>query len=621
VGTSITWTATVSGDPDSAPVYAYKFTAEGAGQPKITRTGFMRSNTMVWTPSVPEGAYNVDVVVKNLHAGTSASGTANYTLTSLYIGGKAAINTTNNPLVALFTGPACQAPNSMRVRFTPVSVPSGHINTAMTTNLVKCRFDTTSPTPDGTSMNFYVGGMYPSTQYMMHWETVRPNGTLLFTGADYPFTTGAIPSSVNLPAFTPVGSSGSPVDAILLYSTITLPVNGKLYVGSATDLKGNVLWYTTNTPPIRTEFGGSYFGTPGNADLYLSSLREVDLAGNTILETSVGDVNDQLVAMGKQKVTSFHHDVRRLYNPSGAAPSGYIMAFGSTEFAVTSAGQCGTTGGNPNTCDVLGDMIVVFDQNLNVKWVWDNSQFLDTNKQATLNETCPKGGGGGCPPYFGNFNVANDWTHSNALQYTAYDGNIVLSMRHQDAVLKVKFGNGSGDGHVIWKIGPGAVTGPNNTPLPTFAVSTVGTGGQTDINFPLFSHQHDSEIQYNGFSFNGFRVLTVFDNGNLRDATNPGHANSRCQLYAINETTGVANLNTNLDMGTYSFAIGSAQLLSNGSVACDSGFIGGFAAAGTHPETQAVEGTQAGSAVYHMSAAQTSYRVFRMKDLFNPVNP
>ena len=53
--------------------------------------------------------------------------------------------------------------------------------------------------------------------------------------------------------------------------------------------------------------------------------------------------------------------------------------------------------------------------------------------------------------------MANDWLHSNSEQYTSYDGNIIISMRHQDAVFKVNFAKGTGDGHIIWKLGNGPI--------------------------------------------------------------------------------------------------------------------------------------------------------------------
>ena len=55
----------------------------------------------------------------------------------------------------------------------------------MTTNLVPC---------SQKSANFYVAGMYPSTQYLMHWEEYAGT-TLVNTGSDLPFATGALPSN------------------------------------------------------------------------------------------------------------------------------------------------------------------------------------------------------------------------------------------------------------------------------------------------------------------------------------------------------------------------------------------------------------------------------------------
>lgn len=623
VGSSITWTATAKGDTDPAPQYVYKFTAELAGLPRVTRAGFQKSNKIVWTPSALDGNYTVDVVVKNLNTGTTASATVNYTITSL-AGANSAVNATAHPLVALFSGPACRMPNTMRVVYAPTTpVPAGGITSPTSTSPMPCNFDTTSASPITSSMNFYIGGLYPSTTYSMHWETVRPNGTIIYTGPNLTFTTAAIPASVNLPVFTPTGVSGSPEDAIMLHNVITIPVNGKLLTSSATDLKGNVLWYSTNGQPTRTEFDGSYWAFPPGIDMWNPGLRQVDLAGNTIVETTVGDVNLQLAAMGKRPITTFHHEARRIFRRDGALPSGYVMVIASTEFVVTNAGQCGSTNGIPNTCDVLADAIVVLDQNLNVVWAFDIADNLDVSQRALLNEVCTGTAGGGCPPVFmPGFTQANDWTHSNSLQYTPYDGNIVISVRHLDAVMKVNFGDGAGDGKVRWVFSKYPLKDNNGDPLPSFALATNSTGGQHDIGYPWFSHQHDFEVEYGGFLFpNDFRVFTLFDNGNLRQETYNTQAHSRCQIFAMNEDLMVANLNTNADVGSYSFAIGTAQMLTNGSVSCDSGFIGGFPAATTNPRTDSTESRQDGEFVYKLSAVQNSYRTFRMKNLYTPVNP
>ena len=303
--------------------------------------------------------------------------------------------------------------------------------------------------------------------------------------------------------------------------------------------------------------------------------------------------------------------------PAGIAPNGFILTLGSTEQASTTA-----QGGTPTTpVDILGDMILVLDQNLNVAWTWDAFNFLDINQAAILGEQCTQPAGAGCPPFSAAFSTGNDWLHSNSAQYTAYDGNIVFSMRHQDAIMKVNYGNGAGDGHVIWKMGNGPIGGPGAAALPTIALFTNNTHGGADLGYPSFTHQHDAEFELQGTVIGGSRILTIWDNGNTRQAVFNPNANSRCQLWAVNEAGLAANLNTNGDMGTYSFAIGSAQLLKNGGLSCDSGFIGGFPHATTDPQTQTVEFDQNGNALHTAIAAQDSYRTFRMQDMYTAITP
>ena len=617
LGKSVTWTATVSGDPDPNPVYEYRFTATPLGGLSQIRRGYGHSKTFTHTPTAFETTFTIGVSVKNVHAGTSGSQNANFQFNSRLVSGHAAVNTTNHPLVAFFSAQACQIPNRMRVRFTPVgNVPPGGISTAQTTNAIPCRVDTKLIAPDETSMNFYIAGMYPSTSYNMHWEVINPSGMQINTGTDYPFTTGPIPATVFFPVFAATGTSTDTGEPIVLHNTASLPVNGKIYSNAATDLAGNVLWYSA-VAPNRTEVGGNYWGTIAGSDPYVAGIAEFDLAGNVVVQTTVGAVSEQLVTLGARPITAMHHEVRRMTTPNGAPPAGNILTIGATDQATTTA-QGGTVA---VPVDVMGDEIIVMDSNFNVVWTWDAFNYLDINHTAILNEQCVQPGGGGCEPFDTNFNMANDWLHSNSLQYNAYDGNIVISMRHQDAVFKVNYGNGGGDGHIIWKLGNGTIGGPGGAPLPTFTLHTNGTTGP-DLGYPYFSHQHDAEVELGGQLFsNGFRILTVWDNGNTRQAFFNPNANSRCQLYAINESALVANLNTNGDMASYSFAIGAAQLLKNGNLSCDSGFIGGFANANTNPLTESVEFDQAGNFIYKLDAAQTSYRTFRMKDLYTAITP
>ncbi|HEV2213654.1 MAG TPA: aryl-sulfate sulfotransferase, partial [Terracidiphilus sp.] len=67
-------------------------------------------------------------------------------------------------------------------------------------------------------------------------------------------------------------------------------------------------------------------------------------------------------------------------------------------------------------------------------WVWDSFAHLDINRH----------------PY-----LFPDWTHSNSLLYSADDHNLVLSMRHQNWVIKIDYEDGAGSGNVLWRLGEG----------------------------------------------------------------------------------------------------------------------------------------------------------------------
>lgn len=58
--------------------------------------------------------------------------------------------------------------------------------------------------------------------------------------------------------------------------------------------------------------------------------------------------------------------------------------------------------------------------------------------------------GPGCPPVLLD-DTANDWTHSNSVTPTP-DGHMLLSIRHQDWVVKINYANGTGDGAVLWRL-------------------------------------------------------------------------------------------------------------------------------------------------------------------------
>ena len=67
-------------------------------------------------------------------------------------------------------------------------------------------------------------------------------------------------------------------------------------------------------------------------------------------------------------------------------------------------------------------------------WAWNEFNHLDPNRH----------------PY-----LFPDWTHTNAVLYSPDDGNILVSMRHQNWVVKVDYQDGKGSGAIIWRLGEG----------------------------------------------------------------------------------------------------------------------------------------------------------------------
>src|SRR4029077_16509335 len=90
----------------------------------------------------------------------------------------------------------------------------------------------------------------------------------------------------------------------------------------ATDLMGNVEWYYDPVANGFNSFGVSVL--PGGTVLLLggvlfgaadaNTLREIDMAGDTLRETNIDAVNAELAALGQHSIINFNHDAQRLPN-------------------------------------------------------------------------------------------------------------------------------------------------------------------------------------------------------------------------------------------------------------------------------------------------------------------
>lgn len=353
----------------------------------------------------------------------------------------------------------------------------------------------------GKSTNILVAGMLPHKTYVM--EDVLSDGT---TSAPLSFKTGALPRKLKFPTFTvqkaPNPRTDFSQDTVLHFGTNAPPQTVDTV---ATDLSGHVEWYydsVTNAFPsygVSLVPGGTVLlmGIPLNATGASSTLREVNLAGDTIHQTSIDAINAELAAMGQHSITAFSHDAQRL-------PNGDTAILATTPRTVN-------LNGKPTAYN--GDMVIVLDPNFQVQWVWDPFRWLDTNRLPTLGEG------------------PGDWMHANSIAWSPTDGDLLVSMRSQDWVVKIDYANGAGDGHVVWRLGAGGDFTINST-----------------VPQPWFSHQHD--VRYVNDN-----TITLFDDGNVRHAANP-KAHSRGQELVLDEKAMTATLVVNADLGNFASALG-----------------------------------------------------------------
>ncbi len=339
----------------------------------------------------------------------------------------------------------------------------------------------TQAMPAGNPVSILVAGMLANTPYHLRASVTLPNG-LSFQGADHVFTTGSLPAAYPLPITASDPAHLTPQPGIELFSTI----NG---IGAfATDLSGNVIWTypfsdrqsDSNVYPIKPLPNGHFLvliqpainhplASPAPADL-LSAAREIDLAGSTIRQLTVQQLNDRLEDAGYHlSLASFHHDISQL-------PNGHWLILANALKPFTDLP------GYPGVTTVTGDAIIDVDQNLQPVWVWSAFDHLDVNRHPM------------------NF---PDWTHGNAVVYSADDGNLLFSMRHQHWVVKIDYRDGQGSGNVLWRLGSQG----------DFAL----VGGTDPVDW--FYAQHDPTF----FSSNttGVFTLGIMDNGNNR-VVSPG---------------------------------------------------------------------------------------------------
>ena len=441
----------------------------------------------------------------------------------------------------------------------------------------------TQPVSADGQVKVLVAGMKARTTYHMRAVTRLQDGTQSFD-ADHTFTTGGLPPA-RIPQVN-VTQPGGPspnggVELLDLISNSTgAGVNNQVQV-AAVDLQGNLVWYYDDPAiaagvvpnPVKPlengDFLVNYSGNGGDGSD--SILREVDLAGNTVWQFNGPDLQRKLSQAGFDfPLIGTHHDVAVL-------PNGHLILIVSIQKAFNNLIGLPTT-------NVTGDGVVALDENKNPVWVWSAFDHLDVNRH----------------PF-----MFPDWTHTNAVIYTPDDGNLILSIRHQNWIIKLDYQDGRGSGNILWKLGSGG----------DFELK-----GGIDPN-DWFYAQHAPVITSPNSS--GVFEMLLFDNGNDRIVDGSGDlcggtgqpaCYSKVPILQVDENARTAQIVWQDTLPSFSFFGGYAQEFSNNNIEFDES-----ASSSTPPSASIFEVTQDPSPqlVLQMDVVgQYAYRAFRIPSLY-----
>lgn len=489
------------------------------------------------------------------------------------------VTPTDNPQVALYTM-TLPFPGTMTVNF------------GTTTSYGLQTWSQSTPTAGG-QVSIFVAGMLASTMYHMQAAVTLSNG-ITANDTDHTFTTGAVPANMQLALQASTTSGMTPQPGLEVLNTLNGNPSGVLI----SDLSGNILWTYANPGNQNLNFIdgvkplpngdllmviGANSGVPLNGpvpDGTINEIREVNLAGDTVHEVTIDDLNAELAnaTCAECNVTlgTFHHDVTPL-------PNGHVLVLANSTRSLSPSSTPPLTNNGTGATTVLGDVIVDLDQNMQPVWAWNTFNHLDPNRH---------------PMSF------PDWTHANAIVYSTDDGNILFSMRHQNWVIKINYANGTGNGSVLWRLGQGG------------DFTLVGGTDPTDWEYA----QHGPS--FFGTYTSGVFSLGLMDNGDDRmfpTAVTCGASGAPPCLYStvpvwqIDETAKTATFTFHqiLPPSLYSNFGGNTEQLANGNVEYD------LCGTPTYSYVYEVTPTSTPQTVWSLHATGTYlYRAFRISSMY-----
>jgi len=456
---------------------------------------------------------------------------------------------------------------------------------------------------EGGEVNILVAGMRANSVYHMRAKVRMADGDILFD-EDHTFVTGGIPSD-RMPTITATSTPGEVPQAGVELIDETLPPVPRGIDALVTDLDGKVIWYydpvlpltVPGLDPVKLLPNGHFLLNYREASILdgqNSILQEVDLAGNIVWQMTASDLNRALAEAAcagcNVTVVGTHHDFAVL-------PNGHLVVLAAVNKFLTNVV------GYPNGVNVLGDVVIDLDQNRKPVWLWSAFDHLDVNRHPI-----------GFP----------DWTHTNTVVYSPADHSLIVSMRHQDWVIKIDYNNGKGSGDILWKLGyQGDFTLLNGTSPVDWQYA--------QHDFSLISPEseerqgaHGSRAQSSGHrreqEGDAFDAL-LFDNGNSRVLDTTGNTcgggtncYSRVVIFRVNEDDRTATLKWVDPLPVFSNFGGSSRLLANGNIEFDECGLPGTA---RHSIIYEVSQASPPVTVWHMQVTRWFvYRGFRIPSLY-----